>query len=913
MRIRCSAGYGIVRDFLSPFPCGLLQEEEDAFVITRGPTELLWEILQKAQILPTGVVSQKFPRPCMCKTKHAVVPAHSHNAWAEALRGTPLAPALAAQTRFLGARLCSRTRAHEQPRNMWTQVALRVCRQMTWEKAVRMCQQRSRSALEAGLSLELRTESWNTYCASTLPYPASTILPGPEQLEALRGCVATLFPTGTWARRNLPSGIHMALGIAHGPRDPEAVAITSSVTKVVFDQFAGPPDALREPLDWTLQLQEWARVVEEPCPLNCGLHGMSTLPSVLRARRTVRGGLIHPLAVSKQQLVRAIYIGVWWILDQGATKKYLLKRSRSRRWAPSEGQEWVQLSKCERWSQAWLITRLLLDGLPGTASRRPSHLRGPVRCWNCGIIALPQWRWLSPSENPGNPSQEGRNGVAWCTRCCQVSLPALVPGSPPGPGGYTALNRLGGPPAPQQGAYTTCPLCGLGEAGSEHLVIFCPAVAEAWRILCPSSGHWWLGWHNAPVVTPSCGNYRLPFAHAVAFLACAIGNAPVQNPEAGCRLIMQQVLGRRHPGVVPSPAEDSTGMPPIGNFASLDERLNTWEVLGQVDQTTNSCDQCGLGQQHHARTWHGKHPHRSAAASAVPARAILVAAQDIGDGQNILTFRAPSIPAAWPFMIGGPFGYPLSDTLQANNFIWQSARCQGCHSWLISMQACRPIRCNDALCGDPPPHTISLPKQADSDYQVSFDGGARHRSINSVLDSQGPRAVGAGAALWGPSGDNGRRACIAQITVSDPRRSCSMLAEALGLRAAIALALLTLKQPQSITIIGDNLPVLRMAAANGRVKTPGVWELLEGPLLHTSVQGWDCQWVAVRRHLNIIADKLATLGTYEAVDRAAQNNHAPTIALWTQDGASTGIQEIPWFPRWAVQTASNPLIDTQLP
>eukprot|EP00974_Lingulodinium_polyedra_P077431 7496978-Lingulodinium_polyedra.AAC.1 len=31
------------------------------------------------------------------------------------------------------------------------------------------------------------------------------------------------------------------------------------------------------------------------------------------------------------------------------------------------------------------------------------------------------------------------------------------------------------------GMYDTCPLCGLGEAGSERLVLWCPAVQAAWE------------------------------------------------------------------------------------------------------------------------------------------------------------------------------------------------------------------------------------------------------------------------------------------------------------------------------------------------------------------------------------------------------------------------------------------------
>ena len=37
-----------------------------------------------------------------------------------------------------------------------------------------------------------------------------------------------------------------------------------------------------------------------------------------------------------------------------------------------------------------------------------------------------------------------------------------------------------------------CPLCGFGGAGSEHLCIWCPAVAEAWFILVGPDGRTFL-------------------------------------------------------------------------------------------------------------------------------------------------------------------------------------------------------------------------------------------------------------------------------------------------------------------------------------------------------------------------------------------------------------------------------------
>ena len=58
----------------------------------------------------------------------------------------------------------------------------------------------------------------------------------------------------------------------------------------------------------------------------------------------------------------------------------------------------------------------------------------------------------------------------------------------------------------------------------------------------------------------------------------------------------------------------------------------------------------------------------------------------------------------------------------------------------------------------------------------------------------------------------------------------SMAAEALGLGAGIAQATHVLGRVVNVGVVGDNLPLMRLAAANGRIRSPGIWEILEGPI-----------------------------------------------------------------------------------
>ena len=156
--------------------------------------------------------------------------------------------------------------------------------------------------------------------------------------------------------------------------------------------------------------------------------------------------------------------------------------------------------------------------------------------------------------------------------------------------------------------------------------------------------------------------------------------------------------------------------------------------------------------------------------------------------------------------------------------------------------------------------------------------------------------MGAGAILWG---------AVAQVALSAPSLSNSMTAETLGVRAGIALAQLVTEFPGPIEVVGDNLPVLRMAVGNGRVRAPEAWQALEAPLLHVATQGWQCKWTAVKRIFNVAADQVATNGTEHAVNCAVANDLAPSLRLRTS--RPSGIEtRLPWHEGWIQNTVANP-------
>ena len=139
---------------------------------------------------------------------------------------------------------------------------------------------------------------------------------------------------------------------------------------------------------------EWADA-RLAAPTNGDRHGSHAhrAAEVLRAADTARSAHT-PLPA---QVAAAIGTAVWHLHDAGHTRTYLHRRSATRRWAPTEGQEWETLTGAGRWAEVWLASRLLLGGIPGTAATRGPQARLPACCWQCGSAARPKWRWLSPA------------------------------------------------------------------------------------------------------------------------------------------------------------------------------------------------------------------------------------------------------------------------------------------------------------------------------------------------------------------------------------------------------------------------------------------------------------------------------------------------------------------------------------
>ena len=122
-----------------------------------------------------------------------------------------------------------------------------------------------------------------------------------------------------------------------------------------------------------------------------------------------------------------------------------------------------------------------------------------------------------------------------------------------------------------------------------------------------------------------------------------------------------------------------------------------------------------------------------------------------------------------------------------------------------------------------------------------------------------------------------------QISAALPRLTDSMAGEGAGLAYGALLAGAVIADNTDLGILGDNLPVIRLGAANGRIRTDRVWVEVEDALLTLARRRLPLHWYAVRRHLNKAADALATEGVFVGLRMKAEGQSDDTVIFWCNE------------------------------
>ena len=238
--------------------------------------------------------------------------------------------------------------------------------------------------------------------------------------------------------------------------------------------------------------------------------------------------------------------------------------------------------------------------------------------------------------------------------------------------------------------------------------------------------------------------------------------------------------------------------------------------------------------------------------------------------QVLLRLHADHDVALFPFTESDWF--PPPRTLRSGaNARWVRARCPKCRCWHASLIASCNIPPDMEVTVDSAPTFFATPT-LNAGLVLSFDGGARPQEPGSTWNG------GAGAILW-RADSQGSLVPQAKAVVALPGERRAPIAEAQGCKAALKLLAKTNTAARPLTIIGDNLGIVRLGAGQARFKDSDFYAILAESLGDLALAGWAPKWIAVRRRFNKAADALATAGVKWA---ATMDDDPGAVHTWFQ-------------------------------
>ena len=404
----------------------------------------------------------------------------------------------------------------------------------------------------------------------------------------------------------------------------------------------------------------------------------------------------------------------------------------------------------------------------------------------------------------------------------------------------------------------TCPLCGRGEAGAEHLIIWCPGVGMAWHRM--SGGRLSLVQTIRSEGAPM-RRQAAELVHQASFLhGSLLGRTGLEWKQSGHWLLRAtQAMLRRRP-LAFDPAADQ-----VEEEENPDACIPGIAAGGVAVWRSGPVDDCaGCTLAARPAGVRGDNRHRAAGnprrdPPSVAARTRAVATRTTDTGALLACLHGREARGLWP--LGGGIRWPAPRTVAAAgaNAVWRTERCTQCNGWHARLIAAEHIAEGGEITVGSAPHISGGDRDA-LGYEVAFDGALR--------TIRGIRVAGAGAVLWGPIGTGGRE-MLARTVVALPGVSEVVVAEAYGCSAALALLAQVQASLRSARVIGDNPLVVRHGAAVGRIRQIQAESLMASALALAAANGWALQWTLVGRDSNLAAHGAASDGATWA--RACSN------------------------------------------
>ena len=855
-----------IRDALADAPVTVTRHP-DGLRISGLPGDLLVDLVRHTAGDAAAAVCSPWATRCSCRFKTALVPASHHAWWRELMAATPFGEsAVVDRWPYLGAVIVSRAGEGESPPPAARLTAGQVDDLVrgTWGRILPRLRDRAMALHLASMSPSRTAAAWNAYLVSLVPYPAHYMAPDAYHERQLRAHlrVALGLASDSWVPDFVLSGLGVVFQVPGCPRCPAALARAIAARAHAVDDVWGPAPARKRARTRWGKLVRWAPQLRLGAPLDdIPPRPGSRVLSASRAAELVRSATTHPARVHGRYFGRVIYVAAWAQMHLDTLRHWLRTTSEGRRWGRTNGAEWSLLTHCASFTEAHHLLRLLANGLPGSARRRGAADRVPHQC-SCGRPATRVW--LTAGGN--DP------GAAWCDTCLgpwagQASLwPLLDDADLPAYLAPLAAPRrrvCGRIQVPRRcGQFGVCPLCGLGEATTEHIWSWCPAVALAWTRAREEG-------HPADFATALCSrgdHQRLAcrLAHQISYRFCVNRDCTPLGAEVAATLVLQGIVVPDSDQQADSDLEDDwhegQPLPPDPG------ELAVWAPLAEPCATC-----CPQGPP--ATRIHGSarpHASRQALRAGGELRRLPVIAHATAPDERLAVLQADQPRAGW--LPPGPGWFPCPRVDARPSATWECSYCHRCDLHTLVLRACRALDPGDEITVRDSPFPDA--SAAQWPYEVTFDGGAR-----SIRDAD--KVAGAGALLWRHDPHLGAPRVVAAVVVALPGDDNAQTAEAAGCRAGLALLPHVVGPVRGARVVGDNLAAIRYGAGTGRYRRLHLAQQMDFALRQAADAGWVLSWQAVRRRLNKGADAVATLGVYWAhALRNAGHRSVTTYVFW---------------------------------
>ena len=420
-----------------------------------------------------------------------------------------------------------------------------------------------------------------------------------------------------------------------------------------------------------------------------------------------------------------------------------------------------------------------------------------------------------------------------------------------------------------------CPLCGMGEAGAEHLWLWCPAAELAWRRFCTSR----TSWAEALLGEQETANLAALMVSQIVFLHTALLDKVTLTAEESTRRIVAAVrASMNEPGAhSDDEGETLTSMEGQPATAALPRDYATWSVDGGCEQCRGASRRSVCGGPPGGRA---SHP-----AGQVPqGRSVATARARIASGETIGLLHAERVPAAWLPACAGWWPQPRAVRSHEANADWGCSRCTRCGQHCARLAARGVILAGEEVCV---PRGLTPTAGAAHWHTEAYFDGATGRSRLG-------RVAGAGVVLWRMDAQGAPR-CIARAALAMPGGASAPVAESRAAGLAVDLltrmheappdASLTPLSTRRARVCGDCTQTIRYTNGQARMRVIARREPIDAALDRAWRHGWNIRWQAIRRAHNAAAHAVATAAVAWASRLLARGRRAcRSCIVWATGG-----------------------------